>query len=240
MSEATSTEKNSSRPTPWEEFGDYVVGRFSAWFKKYCPRLHALCKQHLLKKQFFNLPNLLTLLRFVLTGPIVLLLLQNGQWFNVFALITYAISLTTDFLDGNIARKYKCDTKIGAFLDPLADKVLLLCIMVFKNIQVPFLWSWLVYSVVGFEILFMSLRGLKSLLKLNIKSNNIGKYKMVVEAIVVLCQFLEPDDSWRLAINGLLLIPLLLLLYNTIHVLIEIYKHLLVWLKSLKKKPIAK
>ncbi|ABC76530.1 CDP-alcohol phosphatidyltransferase family protein [Syntrophus aciditrophicus] len=69
-----------------------------------------------------NIPNILTLLRIVLT-PAVVIFLMEGSYFK--ALIVFSISGLTDGLDGFLARVLKQQTKLGAYLDPIADKALL-------------------------------------------------------------------------------------------------------------------
>lgn len=80
-----------------------------------------------------NLPNKLTLLRVIIVPFFVLCFLN--EWY-VAALILFAAASITDALDGKIARKYNLVTNFGKFLDPLADKVLVisaLCCFVEKG-----------------------------------------------------------------------------------------------------------
>ncbi|MGC9022478.1 MAG: CDP-alcohol phosphatidyltransferase family protein, partial [Dissulfurimicrobium sp.] len=69
-----------------------------------------------------NIPNLFTLIRIVLI-PILIIFLINGRFFE--ALIVFSLAGVTDALDGLIARMLRQKTKIGAILDPIADKLLL-------------------------------------------------------------------------------------------------------------------
>ena len=73
-----------------------------------------------------NLPNKLTLLRVILIPVFIFFLLNNsfgkiGFWI---ALAIFCVASFTDFLDGQIARKYNLVTNFGKFMDPLADKIL--------------------------------------------------------------------------------------------------------------------
>ena len=70
-----------------------------------------------------NLPNKLTLLRVIIVPVFVLCFLM--EWYPA-ALIFFIAASVTDALDGHIARKYNLVTDFGKFLDPLADKVLVL------------------------------------------------------------------------------------------------------------------
>lgn len=78
-----------------------------------------------------NLPNKLTLLRVLLIPVFVLLLLWQFTQFNVLiSLVIFAIASLTDMLDGQIARKQHLVTDFGKFLDPLADKALVMAALV--------------------------------------------------------------------------------------------------------------
>lgn len=69
-----------------------------------------------------HLPNVLSVLRIILTVPVVVALLK-AQF--LITLTLFAIAALTDGLDGLIAKHFKCQTNLGAILDPLADKILL-------------------------------------------------------------------------------------------------------------------
>ncbi len=71
-----------------------------------------------------NLPNKLTLLRFVLVPVFMVFMYIDNPYSYLTALIVFAAASFTDFLDGSIARKYNMVTDFGKFMDPLADKLL--------------------------------------------------------------------------------------------------------------------
>ena len=73
-----------------------------------------------------NLPNLLSLLRIILTPLFIILLFSESSSYRIFALIVFAVAAITDAYDGHLARKYNLITPEGKFLDPLADKILVL------------------------------------------------------------------------------------------------------------------
>ncbi|MDD5492163.1 MAG: CDP-alcohol phosphatidyltransferase family protein, partial [bacterium] len=80
-----------------------------------------------------NLANKLTILRILLTPIFIILLfnpawiitLSNGKELNTIAIIIFVFAIFTDYLDGLVARKKKMLTPLGTFLDPAADKLLL-------------------------------------------------------------------------------------------------------------------
>ena len=71
-----------------------------------------------------NLPNKLTLLRFLLVPVFMVFMYIDNPYSYLIALIVFAAASFTDYLDGNIARKHNMVTDFGKFMDPLADKLL--------------------------------------------------------------------------------------------------------------------
>ena len=72
-----------------------------------------------------NLPNKLSIIRVALIPVIVVLLYQQSDACRIIAGALFIIASLTDFLDGYIARKFGQTTKLGKYLDPLADKLTL-------------------------------------------------------------------------------------------------------------------
>ena len=107
-----------------------------------------------------NLPNILTLIR-VLLIPVFVLLIINKlfEW----ALFTFAIAGITDGIDGLIARITHQRTELGAYLDPIADKLLLFSAFI-SLVIIEMIPSWLVVIVitrdviilVGFLVMFLT------------------------------------------------------------------------------------
>lgn len=88
-------------------------------------------------KENLNVPNVLTLIRLLLV-PVYVVLFAMGHKYA--ALITFMVASFTDFLDGQIARKYNLITDFGKLMDPLADKIMVLTAMfsmVFGNQYIP-------------------------------------------------------------------------------------------------------
>ena len=82
-------------------------------------------KQYRKKMALLNLPNMLTVLRMALAPLFVHLLLEGGSSLLMAAFV-FTLAALTDYYDGYFARKLHRITKFGAFLDPLADKMLVL------------------------------------------------------------------------------------------------------------------
>lgn len=86
-----------------------------------------------MKKASLNLPNTLSLIRVLLVPVFVVTLLCMKDvkiWGIIVPIVVYALTALTDMLDGKIARKYGLVTDFGKFIDPLADKFMVLASMI--------------------------------------------------------------------------------------------------------------
>jgi len=98
-----------------------------------------------------NLPNILTLIRVLLT-PVFVILIIN-KYFG-WALLTFAVAGITDGLDGLIARLTHQRTELGAYLDPIADKLLTFAAFISLAI-IEMIPSWLVVIVITRDIMIL-------------------------------------------------------------------------------------
>lgn len=135
---------------------------------------------------FKHIPNILTILRFILIPFIVICIFQNKY---IEALILLTASGLTDVLDGTIARKYNLITDFGKLIDPLADKVTQISILVtlaLRNI-IPF---W--FLVIIFIKEFLMIAGASFLYgkELVVSSKWYGKLSTVLFYIAISCSFI--------------------------------------------------
>ncbi len=98
-----------------------------------------------------NLPNLLTLCRILLTPVLVILLLRQDY---LGALFIFAVAGVSDALDGAIARLMKQKTRIGAILDPIADKLLLASSFITLAVTGP-VPEWLAVIVISRDVIIL-------------------------------------------------------------------------------------
>ncbi|MDX1532534.1 MAG: CDP-alcohol phosphatidyltransferase family protein [Rhodothermales bacterium] len=73
-----------------------------------------------------HVPNALTVARIVITPAFLVLLLSGTFWGQLAALVLFVLGAISDWADGEVARRYGVRSRLGQFLDPLADKVLVL------------------------------------------------------------------------------------------------------------------
>jgi CDP-diacylglycerol--glycerol-3-phosphate 3-phosphatidyltransferase len=137
-----------------------------------------------------TIPTWLTLLRIVLIPVLVLVFYLPYKWTNFAAAAVFALASVTDWLDGWIARRYHQYSAFGAFLDPVADK-LMVAVALFLIVQGhPTAWMALWAAViVGREIAVSALREWMAELgqRARVKVAAIGKIKTVAQMLALLC-----------------------------------------------------
>ncbi len=132
-------------------------------------------------------PNILTLLRMATAPVLVYLLLCTGPVAAALAAGIFFLATISDFLDGYIARSYGSGTTLGKFLDPLADKIVVLSALIMlagapQSQRVP---AWIVVVMVAREMMVTGLRAIAAAEGLVIGAEELGKYKMVLQSIAV-------------------------------------------------------
>ena len=130
-----------------------------------------------------NLPNKLTLVRIAL---IPLCLVCWGLGWPLVAAALFGAAAITDFLDGYIARKQNIVTTFGKFADPVADKILVLCAMIFLCAD-GLLPPWAVAIVAARELMVDGLRMVAAQKGVVIAAGWLGKIKTNLQLFCVLC-----------------------------------------------------
>lgn len=110
-------------------------------------------------KRFLSLPNIFTTLRIVLLLPYIILISYKDWTLDVIALIIFIIAGITDFLDGYFARLQHKESEFGKFYDPLADKILIVSVLISQLVTHPeILPFWLVLIVIIRDIIISDFR----------------------------------------------------------------------------------
>ncbi len=130
-----------------------------------------------MKKQ---LPNILTILRILLTPVFIVLLFYEHPYSNFWALVVFVIASITDAYDGYVARKYDLETDYGRFLDPLADKILVSSAFIsFAVIEiVPY---WMVGLIIFRDLFVTGLRMLMNQKGFIMQTSKSAKIKTGVQ-----------------------------------------------------------
>lgn len=154
-----------------------------------------------MKSKIFNVPNTLSLIR-VFLAPLVLLFLSlridtpifselpDVSWGDVLAAAVFIVASITDAFDGYIARKYKLVTTLGKFIDPLADKVLVIAAML-ALIELGRLPAWIVMVIITREFIVTGLRLVAAAEGVVIAASKGGKLKTVCQIIALVMLILN-------------------------------------------------
>ena len=136
--------------------------------------------------EIWNLPNALTLLRIFLVPFLVVVLLTKFSGREYVGLGIFLVAAVTDFFDGYIARKRNQTTRMGALLDPIADKLLMsaafISLVEMDPKHVP---AWMVVIIIGREFAVSGLRSIAAQQGVTIAASPLGKGKMISQVIAI-------------------------------------------------------
>lgn len=103
-----------------------------------------------------HLPNVITITRIVLTPVLLGLLMVDALWARASALGLFAVAAVSDYVDGRLARNYEVHSRLGRFLDPFADKVLVLGTFAALALLIPTIVPWWAVLVIALRDLFVT------------------------------------------------------------------------------------
>ncbi len=129
-----------------------------------------------------TVPNQLTMLRIVLVPVFVALLLQEDPYLKLMGVIVFAVASITDAYDGYHARKYGETTRLGAFLDPLADKFLITAAFLLY-VHMGYLVLWMVILVAVRDLLITVLRVYAEFMDRPVVTSREAKYKTLAQNV---------------------------------------------------------
>ena len=132
-----------------------------------------------------NTPNKLSILRVLCVPLIVVLLSLTAPWCRWAAVAVFAFASFTDFLDGHLARKNNLVTDFGKFIDPVADKLLVLSTLI-MSVQLQLLPAWMVILILARELSVDGLRLVAMTQGQVIAAGPLGKIKTVSQMILIL------------------------------------------------------
>lgn len=144
-----------------------------------------------------NIPNLITLGRVILV-PIVFWLLVSGE--TKLAFFAFVLAGVSDAVDGFIAKRFGLATELGAYLDPLADKLLLVSVFVALGVMGA-LPSWLVIAVVSRDILIVIGVMLSWLLDHPMRIQPLAVSKANTAAQILLAGTVLADEGFQLGLG---------------------------------------
>ena len=150
--------------------------------------------------------NKITVVRILLVPFFIVQLMyyaqKGNEWHRLFAILAFAIAAISDGLDGYIARHYNQRSELGAVLDPLADKLLLVSGIVLLSLNngplLPRIPLWLTVTILSRDaLLLIGLALLRYLhCKVVIRPVFIGKIATVLQMICVIWGLLKWPSQW--------------------------------------------
>src|SRR5262252_4180645 len=132
-----------------------------------------------------NLPNKLTVSRFVLTVAFLAVMFSRVRFHETIALVLFVAGGITDFLDGQIARRNKLITNFGILMDPLADKIMV-CSAFIAFVGLDWIPAWMVVIIVARELAITGLRLLAASKQLVLAAEGFGKHKTISQIVAII------------------------------------------------------
>jgi CDP-diacylglycerol--glycerol-3-phosphate 3-phosphatidyltransferase len=134
------------------------------------------------RNEIWNLPNALTLFRIFLVPVLVVVLLTKFS--NFLGLAIFLVAAITDFFDGYFARRLNKTTRLGALLDPIADKLLMSAAFI-SLVELGVARAWIVVIIIGREFAVSGLRAIAAQNGVIIAASPLGKTKTVAQVIAI-------------------------------------------------------
>ena len=140
-----------------------------------------------------SLPNKLSFMRVLLVPVLVVIYYLNIQLGLMFLAPIFVIASLTDFLDGYIARKYKLVTTFGKFIDPLADKLLVMATLLLLN-DAGIVPMWITIIIMSREFIVTGIRLITVGKGKVIAASRLGKLKTATTMIALVLLLMYPYD----------------------------------------------
>lgn len=109
------------------------------------------------RREVMNLPNMITIGRVFLIPPVLFLVQRGDPWSNLFAFLLFLFAALLDVVDGWLARRWELVTFFGKFVDPLADKIMAMALLVYL-VADQRLAAWVVVLLLAREFYISGLR----------------------------------------------------------------------------------
>lgn len=135
-----------------------------------------------LREDLLNIPNLLTFARIIMIPAVVVLISFETPFYACLAAVIFSVASATDFFDGYLARKLNLVSMTGKFLDPLADKLMVMAVCV-QLTAMGWLEAWVPIVLLSRELAVQGLRSIASAEGLIIAAGTGGKLKTATQLI---------------------------------------------------------
>jgi CDP-diacylglycerol--glycerol-3-phosphate 3-phosphatidyltransferase len=164
-----------------------------------------------------NLPNSISLFRVAMVPVFMVFLLAEVPGRYVVALVVFVLAAASDWLDGYVARRRGQTSVLGAFLDPLADKLLVTAALV-SLVQLGELSAWAAMVVIARELAVTGLRMVAAARSVVISASGWGKIKTGIQMAVIVALIVERwlEAEWVLWGRGVRWYLVILMLIVTV------------------------
>ncbi|UCD38271.1 MAG: CDP-diacylglycerol--glycerol-3-phosphate 3-phosphatidyltransferase [Fidelibacterota bacterium] len=132
-----------------------------------------------------HLPNLLTIVRILLTPLFIYVLFWGGENGYPWALAIFITAGITDIIDGYLARKLKVETRIGKMLDPMADKILVLSALI-SFVTMDLIYLWMVVVIILRDVLITVVRFVLEKRRMPMATSRLAKGKTAVQVTIII------------------------------------------------------
>ncbi|HCY05046.1 MAG TPA: CDP-diacylglycerol--glycerol-3-phosphate 3-phosphatidyltransferase [Gammaproteobacteria bacterium] len=167
-----------------------------------------------------NLPNIITLARILLVPIFVVIYIWPGDSAYLVAAVLFGLAAATDWLDGYLARRLNQTTPFGAFLDPVADKLIVVSALVVLMAEHSTIWLTLPgLIIVGREIMISALREWMAEMNssVTVAVSVLGKVKTTLQMVAIAVLLALPPESTAAIVfigYGLLYVAALMTLWS--------------------------
>ena len=170
-----------------------------------------------------KLPNILTVLRILLIPVFIFLFFSDLDQNLTYAFIVFAIAGVTDVLDGFVARRFNMVTEVGKVLDPLADKLMLMAVLIcLSTMNLIPLWILILMILKELVMVYGGIRLFFSKTQIIIPSNHFGKLATVSFYLAITMVLLQ--------LEGIL--PIIVLYFAVLIATVAFFNYLKIALKT--------
>ncbi|MEW5304616.1 MAG: hypothetical protein WDW38_009827 [Sanguina aurantia] len=193
---------------PEENFAS-PIDRRSDYYRQQARKGSSSAHQKPLRQPLMTIPNVLTFFRLLLVPVLLLLWDSQWTWAPLLCAVTFITAAVTDWADGYLARRMKIATVFGAFLDPVADKIMVATTLILLCISPPAPLSLSALAIpttiiINREITMSALREWAAssggAAQKAVKVNSLGKWKTALQmvSLSVLLLLRQPAHTWTL------------------------------------------
>jgi CDP-diacylglycerol--glycerol-3-phosphate 3-phosphatidyltransferase len=145
----------------------------------------------------------------IVLAPVVMGLVLAGA--DTIGAIVFSVAAATDYVDGRLARRWHVASRLGAFLDTTADKLLVTAALV-GLVAVDRVSPWIATIVIGRELVLLGLRAAVAAQGRHLEASRLGKWKTTVQFVAIVLAIVRPDvvvagaylDQWVMALAAVI------------------------------------